>query len=384
MHSNYDNQLVQDGGKKKKEIKLINSGAAGCIYRPSITCKGDIGSSKYITKIQKNTRTIAHELRISEKIRKIKGYARYFAPVLKHCTVKFKKDLVKDLKKCELFEKDSEQTIAESSYISMKTRYIGNTDMQSHFAKFNSSNYVNELLKNHTHILYGLQKMFANRIVHYDLKHNNIIFDDEQNAPIIIDFGQSWVTTELETEEQLSSSFFVFNQYDYWSIDVVICSYIIQIVGIGEAKTALVTEAEMEHIYDVFMYGRPQDREPGEKKIVNDLFLNNVLQNPQKMFNFKIAVFEYARSFINKRTWWELYRDLITYADTWDCYSSAVIFLLNLDDIYLYNADFYNHIIKSNKLLKYIALLETILYSTPSSRPKLNTVLSEMKSIIQR
>ena len=69
--------------KQPKELKLINSGAFGCIYRPNLTCTGNVGSMKYLTKIQKSKRTIIHELRISEKVRKITGYARFFAPVLK-------------------------------------------------------------------------------------------------------------------------------------------------------------------------------------------------------------------------------------------------------------------------------------------------------------
>ena len=40
----------QYGGKK--ELKLINSGAFGCIFRPNLTCDGKVGTAKYVTKIQ--------------------------------------------------------------------------------------------------------------------------------------------------------------------------------------------------------------------------------------------------------------------------------------------------------------------------------------------
>jgi len=373
----------QDGGKIKKEIKLINSGAFGCIYSPTLTCKGKVGSSKYITKIQKSERSIINELRVSEKIRKIGGYVKFFAPVLKHCIVKIQKDRVKDLKKCELFEKDSEKTIEESSYVSMKTRYVGNKDMRAYFfAALNSNDFLVKIFRSHTHILKGIQKLFANNIVHYDLKYNNIIFDETRKSPIMIDFGQSWLTNELETEDELSSAFFVFDQYDYWCIDILICSYIIQKVGFQRAKNTLVEEAEINYIIDVLIYGKEREQQKTQKRIINDLFLYNILQNPQKMSNFKSVVLNYTKPFINTRTWWELYEDLVKYTSTWDCYSLAVIYLNNFDDLFLSNSDYYKNVLeKSEHLRKYVEILEDVLYCSPKERPSAQILLGKFESI---
>ena len=54
---------MQEGREEK--LKLLNSGAFGCIYRPSLTCKGNVDSVKYITKIQKSKRAIDNEIFIS-------------------------------------------------------------------------------------------------------------------------------------------------------------------------------------------------------------------------------------------------------------------------------------------------------------------------------
>jgi hypothetical protein len=381
-------QEEQEGGKYHKELKLVNSGAFGCIYNPSMNCNGDIGSDRYITKIQKSDRTIKHELETSDKIRKIHGYARFFAPVLKSCDVRISKDRLKDLKKCEVFEKESVETIKETEYVSMKIRYVGDNDLKKHlFSKKNQSDFLNEVWKTHIHILKGIYKLFANKIVHYDLKYNNIILDNSKKTPIIIDFGQSWSVDKLETEKEISAAFFVFDQYDYWCIDILICNYIIQKIGFNDAKNIMVTEAEIDNIYDVFVYGREPKYEPNsentKKLILNDAFRYGILHNPQKMYDFKGVIHEYINPFINKKTWWELYEDLLKCANTWDCYSIAIIYLNMLDDVFINNPNVYNNMLKisDGRLQRYVELMEMIVYSSPKNRPSIATVLKEIDNI---
>jgi len=340
---------------------------------------------KYLTKIQKSKRTIIHELRISEKVRKITGYARFFAPVLKHCPVRIAKDQVQNIKKCEVFKDETEKTIETSSYISMKSRYVGNQDLKAYLFSILShalqphALFLHELWRTHTHLLKGIQKLFANKIVHYDLKYNNIIFDAHQKNPIIIDFGQSWATDELKTETEIDAAFFVFDQYDYWCIDILICNYIVQNVGIDKAKNTLVTEAELNYIYEVLVYGL----EKKEDKIVNDAFLYSMLQNPQKMRDYKNTFAEYARPFVNNQTWWELYEDLQKYANTWDSYSVAIIYLNLLDDLILTNAEWYKKMValSGTRLPRYIELLEKTVYNAPNNRPNLQTLVTEIGKV---
>lgn len=375
---------------QKKEFKLINNGAVGCIFRPNLTCSGNLGSLKYITKIQKNKRTIKHELRISDKVKKIRGYTRFFAPVLKYCPVHIKKDIANNLKKCEIFENESINQIESSSYVSMKTRYVGNKDLRDYIFSNNTyQTFLTNMLKTNCYLLKALHKLFENKIVHYDLKSNNIMFDSDLNVPIIIDFGQSWCINELNTEEKLSSAFFVFEEYDYWCIDVIICNYIIQKIGYKEATIGLVTEEEINLIYDVFIYGRYPNYdsyEDGDKKrTMNGSFLYNILQNPTKMHTFKNVVLEYLQPFINKFTWWQLYEELFKYANTWDCFSLSVIYLFFLDDAYLSNSEIYNTFVEISgiKLQTYVELLESVVYSAPNKRPTAKMVLTSLESIMK-
>jgi len=220
----------QEGGKPHKELKFINSGAYGCIFTPSLTCKGKIGSDRYITKIQKSKRSIMNEVTISERIRKIVGYTKYYAPVLNSCEVQITKDRLRDLKKCELFENEQDNKLVNNpSYVSLKIRYVGDIDMNKYFlTNVNSPEFFNELIRTHIYVLKGIQKLHKNGIVHSDLKSNNIMMDATRNVPIIIDFGQSWLVSDVNIEQKALNIFFVFDQYNYWSIDVLVCNYIIQ------------------------------------------------------------------------------------------------------------------------------------------------------------
>lgn len=373
---------MQEGGKPK--LKLLNSGAFGCIYTPSLTCNGNIGSAKYITKIQKSKRAIGNEIYISERVRNINGYVRFFAPILKYCNVRIAKDNVDDLKKCTVFENEKKSTIQKSSYVSMKTRYVGDKDLRDElFTDIESAVFLEKIWKTHSHLLKALDKLYTNKIVHFDLKSNNIMMDSHRKVPIIIDFGQSWATDQLTTSEKISTAFFVFDQYDYWCIDILICCYIMQEVKPENAKTTLVTEEALKIIYNVFIYGRnpKPDDVSGEYKIVNDVYLYSILKNPQKKSDFWRKMLESMVDFIGKRTWWELYEELITHANTWDSYSLAVIYMNMLDDVFISKPKIYSTYTSPN-VIEYVETMEDVLYSTPKERPSIKTTLGKIESLI--
>lgn len=384
IYSHTINMMKQEGSGN--ELKLINSGAFGCIYRPSLTCSGKVGSAKYITKIQKSERAIANEIRISDRVRKLKGYSRFFAPVLKYCYVRIKKDRVKDLNKCEVFDNVSPAQIESTPYVSMKTRYVGDKDLRAYiFSHTNVSIFLKEMWRTHIHLLKGIQKLFTNNILHYDLKYNNIMYDSDLNSPIIIDFGQSWSLDEIKIEDKISNAFFIFDQYDYWCIDIMICNYIIQKIGYEQSKTKLVTETKINFIYDAFIHGLDNNENKSEKMIINDLFLYNILKNPNKMTNFRKVFDEYINAFINKRTWWELFEDLIKYTNTWDHYSVAVIYLNMLDDTFLSDSSKYNKIVNESpsKMDKYIETLEKVVYCKPNERPAIHSTMKTIEYLLR-
>lgn len=370
-----------EGGDKKVEIKLVNEGTYGCIYRPGITCDGKQETAKYITKIQKNKRAIQNELTISNKIRNITGYTRFFAPILKQCGVKITKDTAQGLKQCEVFENDTIEDIAD--YVSTKIRYVGNQDLMKYLlSELQGSKFHVEVWKTHTYLLKALQKLVAKNIVHYDIKYNNIIYDNGLSVPIFIDFGLAFSSESLgDASSDLEKIFFVFEYYSWWPIDVVMCSYIIQQIGKTESKTAIVSAEQLEEVYDVFLRGTQDPQKDQAREVKNDVFRLQILNSEEKQAQFRKAYEEYFTKFVGQK-WWSVYENMIKYVDTWDNYSVAATYLVILDDAASANPIAYQSNKNSAKYGAYIDLLESIVYSSPENRPSLKDSLKRIPKLI--
>jgi serine/threonine protein kinase len=224
-------------------------------------------------------------------------------------------------------------------------------------------------------VLKGIQKLHNNGIVHSDLKANNIMMDSRRNEPIIIDFGQSWLISDTIIEEKATNIFFVFDQYNYWSIDVLICNYIIQQIGFNESKTVMVSESDLNYIYDIHIYGK----ELNKAKVVNEAFRYTILQNTHKMDKFKDMFYKYTLQFVN-RTWWDLYNNILQYTSSWDSYSLSVIYLNILDDVNRNYPEIYRSMYLSNKHLQtYVEFMESVIYSPPDTRPSYKIILKTLE-----
>jgi len=364
------------GGKSKKtELKLINDGTYGCVFHPGLTCKGKTENLKYITKIQMNKRSIKNELRVSQKIKRIEGYARFFAPVLKHCSVKISKEHSDEMLKCGIFKTKDKNEVLSKSFISTKSRFIGDSDLSQYLlSNVKPSRFLSELWRTHSYVLKGIDKLASNGIVHYDLKDNNILFDSKLNVPIIIDYGLSFLKSDLKPEN-FESIFFTFADYSYWCIDIVVCSYIFREIGYNNSKTEKVGESELTEIYNVFLYGRDEVSDK-ERHIANRAFSIHSWNSSEQLSAFKTNFANYFGKFIGK-TWWSVYEELIQFVDTWDNYSAAVIYAIMLDDARAANESTYEALIDSNKesMSRYLNVLSRVIYAMPNERPKIDETL---------
>jgi serine/threonine protein kinase len=362
------------GNAKPTELKLINDGTYGCVFHPGITCKGKQESLKYITKIQMNKRSIKNELRVSEKIKRIEGYARFFAPVLKDCVVRIAKEHSSEMLKCGIFENKDTNEALSREYVSTKIRFVGDVDL-SKYLLFNvkPARFLSELWRTHSYVLKAIHKMTSNGIVHYDLKDNNILFDAALNLPIIIDFGLSFLKTDLKSGN-FESIFFVFADYNYWCIDIIACSYIFNDVGYELSKTETVREHELLEIYKVFLYGTNHISTHG--KLANLSFEFHSDNSSETLDEFKMKYMKYFGKFVGK-TWWSVYEELIQFVDTWDNYSAAAIYTILLKDARRANKSLYDKVIGKNRERadRYINGLKRIIYAMPNERMSANEAL---------
>jgi len=296
---------------------LIDNGSHGCIFHPSINaCDGNItaepDSKTHITKIQKNESALS-EIKIGKTIQQIPFYSHYFAPVIHHCDITVTHMNYELIRQCKIMQDDFSRYSDGDKYISSKIRYVGKYPLHKYIQNIsNKKQRLRKIFNTHLHLLTACQKLLDNSIIHFDLKPANIMFDEIQSIPIIIDFGLSNIIPNPRVTSDPSSykDFFVTNiAYDYWCIDIFMLSHI----AFEELfyANSVVTQNHLDYLFEQFQTGT---------------FKN--LVTPQEIRTFAIEYRNYFSKYAAQRkTWKELFQDIIKYYNTWDNYALALCYL---------------------------------------------------------
>jgi len=344
---------------------FLAKGTYGCVFYPSINaCSGqietDMDSDHYITKIQRYLHNQNDEIVIGKQLQELPLYDHYFAPVVKSCKIKSTRMDYNLVRSCAEMQNELGEIDNNSTYVSNKIRYVGKKDIARYAQTLTATpnKLYRKLINTHLHILDALHMLVSENIVHFDIKPQNIMQDEIQNVPIIIDFGLSRVLTQLlspnfspiRSERLMRHTFVSYDTYDYWCIDI----YILSNIG---SKTILkpYTEVSEGHI----------------KAILRGFITPNFLAilSGEEVAQFKRNIFGYFSPFIaQKQTWLDVFRVLIQNYSTWDNYSVAMT--------YLYS---YAKSRPSNKTPKgeqiptefqqYLSILRNIVIAMPDVRP---------------
>ena len=370
------NDLLTESEQQYNEIKLVNQGTYGCVYKPEITCDGEIGDIHYISKIQLNEGTIQNEQMIGSLLQeKISLLSQYFAPIIKTCPVSLGPISKSEQEKCDVIKKN---TTGTSKYISSKIRYIGTKNIGEYLESLPL--YADVLIKKiqftYYYLLNSIHKLNSLDIIHYDIKEGNILCDENNNLPIIIDFGISFFSSQV-TIENRSRVFYIYEFYPYWCIDIYILSYIAQ----KKNRTNTVTIDELYQIFHSFF-----------EKFKKYTESHNILITEDEENTFKTKYDNYFKQFTDAvYTWESVYNKLYVPKNykTWDNYSIAITYLTIIQSLSYIPLEPGSLIPLSNKepfnklpiIQKYIALLKKIIFSMPEERLDTETTMKEFITI---
>lgn len=351
-----------DNLTKEEKIKLLSQGSYGCVFRPTLNCNGNIGSKRYVSKIQNNTENSKKETDIGQTIKKIKNYAMHFAPIVKTCPVSLGKLKDDEISKCEIV--DMKYKNAKNAYVTNKIKYVGKYTLGDYLFQVYQSTpklFLRTFMDSYFDILQSVSILNKHNILHLDLKENNILYDEQNSKPILIDFGLSVDTTGLKPENY-KTAFFTYG-YDYppWCFEISVISY--AVTELGEDWATQTTSA------DVF----------------NKLVLNFINQNPlfeekpgeivfftaEEKAAYKTKLMEYLKPYEGK-TWIELVDELLKFVLTWDLYGIHVIYLYLIHKIYPDERDFSAY----PSLQRFIGILKREIIAMPNQR-KMYLVISE-------
>jgi hypothetical protein len=192
------------------------------------------------------------------------------------------------------------------------------------------------------YLLNSLQILSKYNIIHYDLKENNISYDDTKRIPVIIDFGLSFRYKEdLVTDIDYENNFYIYyDKYPPWCLEIILISFIVQ-----EFKN-------MEDLHNTMRANtlKGKDKGKGKKKRYSSGFWKNTIVSTEHLINIVEHYFKnnyviidiHSKKLINaskkkwitfintefqKKTGEYIVRFLMKSWDTWDNYSLCVIYL---------------------------------------------------------
>jgi len=202
-------------------------GAYGCVYRPGLKCNGTVEATEYVSKIQEKRERTMNEPILGKLIaEKIKFSERYFSPALSVCNANLTKINKQELGKCKVI-----QDSTNDEFVNIKVKYVGECDlaknMKIHQQK-DKATFLLHMLDSHQYLVEAIEELEKQKIVHHDIKSNNVMYSDTQHVPIIIDFGVSFQMKDLYKEEKLKDIFFTaYEKYPPWCLEITFIAAII-------------------------------------------------------------------------------------------------------------------------------------------------------------
>ncbi len=325
----------------------IGEGSFGCIYHPPLNKDGSESENrKFVSKIQKDNKYANNEKKIGELVSKIDGYINHFAPVLVKENLKITKIKKNFFKDCSALKDDDDDDEEKTKkLIMMKMEYINGEEFITYLIK-NKENVtiVKNLIASYTHLLTSIKLLTDIRVIHFDLKGDNILFNKDKEIPIMIDFGLSINMNELINQsisvEKLRKFFYVFGpDYYVWPIEV---HYICYLLNVNE---------------------NPSPKEI--TKICNEYVDNNAALKINCSSNFMNSYKSSCKDILlemNKLNFGDKINKILSYWHTWDNYSLSIIYL---QFIYYLNITGY---IKNTLIIKFSELLLTNINPNPKKR----------------
>jgi serine/threonine protein kinase len=315
--------------------RLINEGTYGCIYHPGFKCNDedevdDVGG--YATKIHSNINKsiVGNEIAISEKITgNIADYDLYLSPIIENCEVNLAKvskvSAYEDVGKCKIISKDIKDK-KSTTYVSTKMKYIEGNTLYKHVEQLVKTIKINTKIYEEIATLYkkiclGVDKLTQIRVVHFDLKENNIIVT-KSGTPIIIDFGISIDMDKLLNKRNttgvaklLDAAFYAYStDYSPWCIDIVLISDIVQ----KQKPNDKIKSSNVMGIFDEVMR---------KNKLASKIYLKEGLKIYREKFKQNIA--DKYNDTVNTH----LLHDLLENYASWDLYSATLLFIEMLEKI---------------------------------------------------
>lgn len=327
--------------------KLLSQGGYGCIFYPGLTCNAEPTNNKNIaTKVQIRNFTSENETIVGEILSSHEGYKLFFLPVIDRCAIDIRKADKNELQKCEVIKS------MDKEYVAMNIPYVQSMPFTEVVSTLNPKDVVLTVIETYRYLLMALDKLHTAKILHFDLKMENILFTKGTTDPRIIDFGISIPMDKL-SDKNMNDYFYVYApDYYVWCLDINIICYII-----NETDSVL-TEDDAVEI--------------AELTTAACLVLQDF--GPEIVDNYRDMCIQQTKKYVGKNRD-EVVYDLLNNCWTWDNYSLSIMFIRTLTLL------FPNKETRNKMVTLFLELLFKNISPDPTKRLSINETQSFFEDI---
>ncbi len=331
--------------------KLLSQGGFGCVYYPGIDCKGKtIDTTSVVTKLQIKDFNSDNEVKIGNLVKKISFFKDYFLPVVSTCPIDIRLIDKKLINECEIIKE------SEDKYVLMNIPYVSNKPFTSIFyvGETNHKHFFLQVTETFIYLVSAVKKLVESKIVHFDLKNDNILYNSLTKDPQIIDFGISIPMDKLN-KANIEEYFYIYApDYYVWPLEVHIIGYMLW----KGKKTETLTEKDAELIASEYVNNN------SALNIYSDKFRSLYEDSCKKEISQFIGK---SRNIVINQ--------LLKFYKTWDNYSISIIFIKLFE--YIFPDGFY----KNDLLINFSQLLLLNISPNPLKRLSLDETLKQFNNI---
>jgi serine/threonine protein kinase len=247
------------------------------------------------------------------------NYQLYFLPVISSCPVKLSSIDKKILAECEGITKAEADAKADAkgkagaktkaednSYILMEIPFVKNISFYNILIDMYASkkHIIVGLIENYSYLLDAISILLKKQIVHFDIKNQNILYNQNTHLPVVIDFGISINMANFDYK-YIEVYFYTYSpDYYIWPLEVHVISFLL-------------------HETDA-----PLTDKDGENICANYVKYNKGLVNFSEGFKreYLRACETYVKTYVGKDRK-KTIEALIAFYPTWDNYALSILYL---------------------------------------------------------
>lgn len=265
-----ENEKVKSA--KMKSAKVKGEGSYGCIHKPSLKCKNK--RTTYKNKVSKilPIKYAEKELKEYDVLSEIDIKHNYYLgnPIL--CEPANTEYNEKSFKKCEKSVDDKNKSISDNYLLIMKDGGINIqlfADKMKKVSPSGESKQKMELFWIEFHrVLMGIQLFLKKGYLHYDMKPQNIVYDETKNRINIIDFGMMRKMSEVIKSSNVSDN----------HLGVYHWSYPFESNFINKEdfdKFVKSTEEEKKQVYNKITKEFKMEKDSNFRNFLSEMLINN-------------------------------------------------------------------------------------------------------------